>query len=78
MVFGFSHMVTVSIARPIPMLTITKQYINHTVNSAISPVRYETHVVMRFSQEILHLVICIINRPWNVQSVGIVGKGFGE
>jgi hypothetical protein len=78
MVFGFSHVVTISRTRPIPMLARTSENINNTINSAIVPVRYETHVVMWFSQEILHLVICIINAPRNVQSVGIVGKSFGE
>jgi hypothetical protein len=78
MVLGFGSVITVSITRSIPMLTHTSKNINHTVNSAVVPIRYETHVVMWFSQQVLHFVICIINAPRNVQSVGIVGKGFGE
>jgi hypothetical protein len=71
-------MITISIACTIPLFARAFDDIDYAINCAVVPVADQAHVVMWFTQEILHLVISIIYAPRNIEPVRVIRKSFRE
>jgi hypothetical protein len=69
-------MIAISIARSIPLFTLSCDNVNDSVNGTVVPVADLTLLCMWMSQQRIQLLIRIADAPGNIQSIGIVGEGF--